>query len=166
MRRILGVSSAALILASCSPDREGTIQTEDDEIEYSIDGSGSNAEFRGTDESGREVSVNTGTDVPVNLPAGYSIYPGANVVSNSVVNMGDGSGSIVLMTTSDSPEQVARFYRAQAEAAGIEIAMEMNVQDSQMIAGEGPSGKTFTLNASTNDEGTTAQLMVGENLTE
>ncbi len=164
MHKILGVTAATLLLVSCSNDSEGTIQTDDGDVEYSIDGDNGSSEFRAESDDGREVSINTGTDVPVELPAGYSIYPGASVVSNSVINVGNESGSIVFMTTQDSPEEVAAFYRQQAEAAGIVIANEMNSAGSRMLAGESADGKSFTVSVSANGDSTTAQLMVGENL--
>ncbi|GAA0282896.1 hypothetical protein GCM10009127_25400 [Alteraurantiacibacter aestuarii] len=166
MRRILGVSAAAMLLASCGGDREGTIETEDGDLEYSIDESSGNAQFRLEDDEGQQISVNTGANVAIDLPDGYTVYPGATVVSNSVINANDGAGSIVMLTTPDSPDKVAAFYRAQAEAAGITIQMETTAQGSKMIAGESGDGKTFSLSANPGDEGTMAQLIVGSQLGE
>lgn len=166
MRAIIGLCVCGVLLASCGGDREGTIETGNGEVEYSVDASEGSAEFRGTTDDGREVSISTGSDVPVDLPGSYTVYPGANIVSNSVVSMGDGNGSIVFMTTADSVADVAAFYRSQAEAQGIDIQMETNAADSTMLSGEGPDGKSFTVSASKNDAGTSIQLMVGEKLAE
>lgn len=167
MRALIATGLAALLVTGCGgPDAEGTIETEEGEFDYSIDASGGNSEFSGQTSDGRDVSVQTGTNVSADLPDGYSLYPGSNVVTASNVAVRDGTGSVVIMTTPDSPEDVAEYYRAQAEAAGISIAMENTGPDSKMLAGEGEGGKSFTLTASKGDNGTTAQLMVGADFAE
>lgn len=159
MKRFVLIGGAAL-LASCGGD-SGTIETEDGEVTYDIDSSGENSEFRMTGEDGEEVVINTGSDVNVDLPGGFTLYPGAEVISSTTVNQTDGSGSMVVMRSSGSPDEVASFYRQQAEAAGIEIAMEINSNGSKLIGGEGADGLTFSLNATPDGNGTTAQLVLG-----
>jgi len=72
-----------------------------------------------------------------------------------------GSGKIIAFTSDDTPQQVADFYRRQAEAAGFEIEMELSVNDGRMVAGEKSDGTGFAINASADEEGTSASLTVG-----
>ena len=71
---------------------------------------------------------------------------------------------LVTMQSDDSPEAVAGFYKDQAVKAGIDIQMEMSTNGGRMIGGESNEGLTFSIIASPEEEGTTAQLAVGESL--
>ena len=101
----------------------------------------------------------------IDLHVGARIdYPDAQVVSTTTMNQADGQGALLIMQSDSSPEQMVTFYRRQAEAAGIEIGMEMNSNGNLMIAGESEDGATFSFNASSSGEGTTGQLVVGQGL--
>lgn len=158
MRNFLIIGAAGL-LAACGSD-SGTIETEDGTTEYSVDSGNGEAEIRMTDNDGNETVVSSGSDVEVDLPDGYSIYPGATIVSNTVMSGADGNGMMVIMTSSDSPDEMVEFYREQAEAAGIEIQMEMTTADARVIGGEGPGGAAFSFNVSQSGEETNGMLMV------
>lgn len=161
MRAFFITSAAALMVAGCGSEKSATFETEDGTGTYTVDNASGDVsmEFSGND--GETVSINSGANVSVDLPSGFTLYPGATVVSSTTVNQQDSRGSILMLTTSATPEQVVAHYRRQAEAAGVEIQMEMNTADSRMINGEGPGGLTFSVsaNASGSDE-TSAQLMV------
>ena len=51
----------------------------------------------------------------VDLPDGYSIYPGASVVNTTTMNQSDGQGTLVIMQSDASPESMVTFYRQQAQ---------------------------------------------------
>ncbi len=154
----------ALILAACGSETSGTFEGEDGEVgEYTIDESTGETTATITTEEGT-MTMRSGSDVPVDLPGGFTVYPGAEVVSNTVVNQGQGSGNLVTMTSPDSPQEVAAYYKSQAEAAGITIQMEMATNGMQMIGGESQDGLTFSVMASPADEGTSAQLTVGTDI--
>ena len=154
----------ALALAACGSETSGTFEGEDGETgEYTIDNStGETTATIKTDDG--TATMRSGSNVPVDLPDGFSLYPGASVVSNTVVKQGaGGSGTLVMMTSGDSPEKIAGFYRQQAEKAGIEIQMEMTTNGAQIIGGESGDGLTFSIMASPDGEGgTSAQLTVGK----
>ncbi|MDJ0642844.1 MAG: hypothetical protein QNJ15_08505 [Erythrobacter sp.] len=167
MRLVLtsAIGASALALSACGSESSGTITTEDGEtVEYSVDGDDSDsATMRITGPDGEEVVSRTGPGVDVNLPDGISMYPGAKVVSNTVVSGGtEGSGSMIMFESEDSPEAITGFYRKQAEDAGITIQIDAKMNDAQMIAGEKESdNSSFMVTASREETGVTnAQMMV------
>ncbi len=164
MHRIIGVCAATCLLAACGGSDERTIQTEDGEVTYDIDSDGGESTFTFEGEDGGELTMQTGSNVDADLPDGYSVYPGSTVVSSTNMKQADGEGSMVLMTTDDSPDEVVAYYRAQAEAVGITIQSEITANGNKLIGGEGPDGSTFSVNASPSDDGTTVQLLVGRGL--
>lgn len=169
MRRFATLASCAalgLAVAACSSERSGEFTTEDgDQGEYTVSDDGDEANISITTDEGT-ATMRTGSNVPVDLPLGFTVYPGAEVVSNTVISHGEGEGTMIVFTTDDSPEQVTEFYRGQAEAAEIEVKISLSVNDGAMIGGEGEGGRTFSVNTSIGDDGTTGQLMVGDRLGE
>ncbi len=163
MKKIAILAGAAL-LASCGSSDEGTFETEDGEVTYTVDGDGNEAEIVFQGEDGERMEINTGSDAGSVLPDGFDIYPGAEVVTSTTITQNDGSGAMVLLQSNASPSDMVEYYRGQAEAAGIEIQMEANVNGSFIIGGEGEGGKTFSFNASPNGDGTSGQLIVGQGL--
>lgn len=169
MRKIIGASAAVLLLlAACGSEQEGTFETEDGgEGTYSVDASDEETDLDITGPDGEEISVTSDAGAAASLPDGYSIYPGADVVTSTSLARDGGSGAIVIMNTPDSPEDVAEYYREQAEAAGIEIMMDMNADGAIMIGGESADGsRMFSINASSSGEVTTGHLQVGDNITD
>ncbi|MEM6586423.1 MAG: hypothetical protein AAF692_11775, partial [Pseudomonadota bacterium] len=107
------IASATLALTACGGETSGTIEGEDGETgEYTVDTSTGEATATITTEDGT-TTLRSGANVPVDLPAGFTAYPGAEIVSNTVVQQGRGSGNLLTMTSADSPEKVASFYKAQ-----------------------------------------------------
>ncbi len=167
MRFVLtsAIGVGALALAACGSEQSGTITTEDGEtIEYSADSESSGeTTMRITGPDGEEVVSRTGAGVELSLPDGISMYPGAKIVSNTVVSGGsEGSGSMIMFESSDSPEDITKYYRKQAESAGITIQIDASMNDAQMIAGEKKSDNSSFMVTATREDGdvTTAQMMV------
>ena len=162
MRATLAITGAlVLTLSACSSEETYTLEGEDGETgEFTIDSDSGEANFSIKTEDGTMV-MRSGSDVPVDLPGGFKVYPGAEVISNTTVNQASGSGSLVTMSSSDSPEEVAAYYKSQAESAGITIQMEMATNGMKMIGGESEDGLTFSIMASPEGEGTSAQRTVG-----
>ena len=162
MRATLAITGAlVLTLSACSSEETYTLEGEDGETgEFTIDADSGESNFSIETEDGTMV-MRSGSDVPVDLPGGFNVYPGAKVVSNTTVNQAGGSGSLVTMSSKDSPEEVAAYYKSQAESAGIKIQMQMSTNGMQMAGGESEDGLTFSIMASPEDDGTTAQLTVG-----
>lgn len=155
---------AAILLASCGSDASGTFETDEGERgSYSIDEQSGETVARITTEDGM-AEMRSGENVPVNLPAGFTLFPEANVVSNTTFSQADAKGSLIILTSAAEPEVLAEYYRKQAEAAGVKIELELTVDDGKMIGGQSEDGHTFSFNANREGDETTAQLMVGEKL--
>ena len=159
--RTMALGVAALALSACGSSESGSFDTEDGSGTYTLDEDGDGVEMRFTDDEGNETTLNSGSDVEVDLPDGFTIYPGAEVVQKTVLNSAEGEGSLLMMTSSDTPQAMADHYRAQAEAAGIEISMEMTSGDTRIIGGEGPDERFFSFSASGDGGESTGMLTIG-----
>lgn len=157
------LASAALLLASCgSSEESGEFTTQDGEAgEYTIDReTGETRMSLETDEG--TATLRSGKDVPVDLPGGFSLYPGSRVTSNSVIEQGERTGSMVLFEVDDPPEDVIAHFRKQAEAAGVELQMDARMGESLMLAGENEAESLAFQASVTRSEGnTTGQLFIG-----
>ena len=60
--------------------------------------------------------LKTDKDPPKNMPSYARLYPG----SQNIMSLEIGPETADMMTTSDSPEQVIAYYRAQAAADGLQ----------------------------------------------
>ena len=150
-----------LALAACGSEPERTVVSESgSRVSYAVDGDGElTADARAAD--GKTASVRSGRDVDVDLPEGFALYPGAEVLSNASVAGAEGTGAMITMTTADPAEEVMAYYRRQAEAAGVTIGTTMSSGDTHMIAGEGTEGTAFSANATRQGDQTTVILTVG-----
>jgi len=154
----LVVLAGAVALAACN---SGTTVTTDDGKEVTIEGNGSDG--LSIQSKDGEFNVQSGPNAKVALPAGFSVYPGAEIISS--VNM-DSNGkqvSTLTMNTSAGLAQVVDFYKKQAIAAGVDVSTEIKAGDAVMLGGESKAGMIFGLNAGPADSGgTTAHLSLSE----
>lgn len=155
-------SGAALMLAACGSEASGEFTTEDGEnAEYTIDKDSGETSMtiKGPDGT---ATLRSGAEVPVSLPDGFSLYPGAKVVTNTVVKQPDGQGTMIMFETEAAADKVITHFREQAKAAGFDIQLEMNTNGTQMIGGEHKDGSTLSVTASPGGEnGTSGQLIIG-----
>lgn len=163
MRLALPIAAAcSFVLAACGSENSGTFETSEGEKgEYTVDSDGDGMNATVTTPDGT-ATMQSGENVKADLPDGFTVYPGAKVVSATNVDSPQSKGALVIMETTDSPDKVAAFYRKQAEAAGIKIEMEMTVNGGKMIGGKGPDERVFSLNTTSNDDNTGIQLTVGQ----
>jgi hypothetical protein len=157
--RAIPAAAALALLAACNSPESGTDTQTDTQTGTGADGEASNITITG--ENGETITA-TSNAASAQLPLGFTLYPGAAVVSNSTIATNDGKGSVLYFTTPASAADVAAFYRRQAEAAGIAIGLEQAAGETRTIAGEGPAGQTFMLTATPGEDGTGVQLMIGE----
>ena len=160
---LITVAAAALLLSACGSETSGEFTTEEGETgEYLIDSEDGEATMTVTSPDG-DITMRSGADVPVDLAGGFTLIPGAKVVSNTVINQADGKGSLVTFTSDKSPQEIADFYRKQAESAGIAIQIETSMNDGKMLGGENEAtGTTFSITAYPGDDGTSGQLTISE----
>lgn len=163
MRKLV-LLAGALALAACSSEKSGSFETGDGgEGTYTVDSDDGETTATITTDDGT-VSMRSGGNVPVNLPKGFTVYPKAKVISNTVIDQGEGKGSLVILESEDSLDDITSYYRSQAETAGVDIAIQLTTEQGRMLAGESGDGTSFSLNASEDAGKTTMTLMVGDKL--
>lgn len=106
------------------------------------------------------VNIVSGANRNIELPPGFSLYPGAAVIASSTVSHEQGSGARVIMSTPASPVQVVEYYRKQARDAGIIDLTEIAGGNQVMMGGKGEDGTDFTLTAARGEGTTTVTLLV------
>jgi hypothetical protein len=118
-----GILIAAMALAACGQSEKKTTITTEDGKTVTISANGNDAENGTatiTTDDGDKVTFGSGPASGKNLPLGIPVYPGAEVKGNITGAGGDGKGgAMVIMTTSDAPDKVAAFYKAEAEKRGM-----------------------------------------------
>lgn len=155
---------SALALSACGSETEGEFATQDGETgEYRIDQSSGESSMTIETEDG-QVSMVSNSDTPSELPAGFTLIDGAQVISNTLVNQEGTKGSLTMFRSDKTPQEIADFYRAEAEGAGITIQIETDMNGGKMIGGENEAnGTTFSLSAFPDGEGAvTGQLTISE----
>jgi hypothetical protein len=144
----LGVS--AMALAACGQGSESV------DVEATAEG---DTRIAVQADDGERVTIQSG---PTDLPAGFTVYPGATVTSSTTISTGTGGGVIMVMSSPDSAEKVVDFYRAQAEAAGVTISQNAMAGNNRIIGGQSTDGLALTASAAPGGNGVTIiQLTVG-----
>lgn len=156
--RFAAIIPATLILAACGSQSDDAAS--DADTSYSVDEESGVTTSQITTPDGT-AKMESGAGVKAKLPDGFTIMPGAKVISASNISTEQGSGSMTMLEIAKPAEDVIAHYRKQAEAAGIKIQLEMNNEGTRMIGGEGEGGLTFSLTASEVDGSTNVQLMIG-----
>ena len=108
--------------------------------------------------------MRSGEKVPVALPAGFAVYPGASVTNNTRVEQADGLLVLLNLESDATPQEMVSYYRNQAEAAGIDVATSLESGPVTMIGGEGADGTSFSFTATRQGAVTEAQLSIGRGL--
>ncbi|MBI1404155.1 MAG: hypothetical protein GC147_13210 [Porphyrobacter sp.] len=165
MRRLALVlaGGAAVGLAGCGSETSGEFTTEDGgNAEYTIDKDSGETSMTIKGEDGT-ATLRSGADVPISLPDGFSLYPGARVITNTVVDQPDGKGTMVMFETTEAADEVIAHFREQARQAGFDIQIDAKMGESLMIGGERKTdGATLSVTANANaGDATTGQLIIG-----
>lgn len=162
MKYIIAAASGLLLLSACGSERSGTIETDDGEtVAYSVNSSDGEATATVKSADGT-VTARAGANVPVELPNGFTIYPGAEVLNNVVFDRNGDKGAMVSMKSAASADEMIAFYRKQAEAAGIAIEADVKNGAMIMIGGESKDGAGFSFMAKPDGDSTSGQLMIGD----
>lgn len=165
MRKLATITAvtAAMALSGCGSETSGEFTTEDGETaEYTIDRDSGETSMTVEGPDGT-ATMRSGAGVPVDLPAGFSLFPGSTVITNTVVSQPDGTGTMVMFETDGTADAVMAHYRNQAKAAGFDIQLELNSNGSMMIGGERKAdGSTMSITATANaGDKTTGQIIIG-----
>jgi hypothetical protein len=157
------LAAATLTLAACGSETSGEFTTEEGETgEYTIDKDTGETSMTIKGEDG-EATLRSGADVPLSLPAGFTLFPGSKVITNTVVDQPDGKGTMVTFEAQAPADKVVAHYREAAKAAGFDIQLEMTTNGTVMIGGERKGdGSSLSVTASGAESGTTTgQLIIG-----
>ena len=150
MARAIGTGVLAFLLCACGQGSENA------DVEATAEGD-TRIAVQGDD--GEQVTIQSG---PTDLPAGFTVYPGATVTSSTTISTGTGGGVIMVMSSPDGAEKVVDFYRAQAEAAGVTISQNAKAGNNRIIGGQSADGLALTASAAPGGNGVTIiQLTVG-----
>lgn len=112
--------------------------------------------------NGAAAELRSGATVPLALPPGFTIYPGARVVRNTVVERDDIRRTLVEFETPDPIAKVLRFHRAQAQAAGAMLTLDLAGKDAASIGGSTAGGAEFVVTAQRELGRTAVQLSVAD----
>jgi hypothetical protein len=163
------ISAAALSLAACGgSDKDTTKMTVDGKdvtIEKSGDGESATMSMKG--ENGEAVNITTGDAAAGGaLPGGYASYPGAKSVMNMSGNEGGKQGGVSVLETTDSPDKVIAFYKAESARLGmnkdaVETRSTADGQAAYSYAAKSGDGKTGIAITVANKDGKTSVTLMG-----
>lgn len=163
---IIAVCGCAL-LAACGSEQSGTITTPEGETaEYTIDEATGETSMTITTPEGA-ASMRSGSGVPVQLPEGFSLYPGSTIVTSTVVNQPEGLGTMVMFEAPAKAAEIIAHFKDQAKQAGFAIELEATMNDTMMLSGKrAADGISFMVNTGGAMEGepagkTSGQLVIG-----
>lgn len=150
----------AAALAACGSEKSGEFTTEDGKTaQYTIDEEGGETSMTVEGPDGT-ATLRSGTEVPVSLPAGFTLFPGSKVITNTVVNQPDGQGTMIAFEAGAPAEKVIAHYRDAAKAAGFDIQLEMNSNGTQMVGAERKADGTSLSVTASAGETTTGQIII------
>lgn len=105
-------------------------------------------------------TLRSGPNVPLALPEGFTLFPGARVVSNAQVTRPGDTRTLVAFEADAPAAAVIAHTRAEAAAAGFAVAVDLDTEGTRTIAGtRAADGATLSLTA-TQGEPTTGQLTI------
>ena len=166
MRRPFLPVLTAIALSACGSDiadGSGDGEAGRDAGTYEVDAETGETRASITTEDGTTTMV-AGENVAADLPDGFTLYPGAEVISTINIGRGKGQGVMLSFASDDPSEDLVAFYRKQAEEAGVKIEMVLETGRMTMIGGEGPGNTQMTFQTDSEGSRTTGQLTVSRGL--
>ncbi len=164
-----GIAAACLALSGCESEETVSEPSKSSSAvvprgNYVIDAETGETRAHFTDAEGRTTTLRSGEKVPVALPQGFTVFEGATVIKNTRVEQADGTIVLLELRSPASRGEMVDFYRKEAEAAGIEVNLELETGPMTMIGGTAPDGSSFSFTAKRDGAATEAQLSVGRGL--
>lgn len=163
MRNWVLAGVAALALSACgSSDSESADNAETAAASVTSEGGDGETSTTTIKADGGTATIRSGPGAAVDLPLGFKLYPGAEVLSSTTFAQNGDKGALVTMLAEASPDEMIAFYRKAAEAADVKIEMELTTDNSKIIGGKGAGDVTFSFTTVPGKDGKTqGQLMIG-----
>jgi hypothetical protein len=151
--------SGKVITLNFDQIKQGKIQFEEDGKQVTMDSSGDGLNIHASDGS----TVQIGSQSPAKFPAWLPAYPGSSAQGTFAMQGGAESGAAVSFTTSDSVEQVSKYYQDAFKNAGLTVNSNLMTQDGKtaggMITGESADRKrSAVVNIASGDDGVTVGI--------
>jgi len=160
---MLAGGGAVLLLSGCGSQSSGDVTTADGkDAHYTIDKATGETSMTIKGDDG-DATMRSGPAVPVDLPKGFSLFPGSKVITNTLVNQPDGEATMLTFEAGAPADKVVAHYKGEAKAAGFDIQIEMDTNGTRMIGGERKGdGATLSVTASAGEGGavTTGQIII------
>lgn len=160
---IIMLAGALALLTACSSEKSGTITTpEGESADYTIDNASGETRMTITTPKG-EARMRSGEAVPVTLPDGFTLYPGSKIITSTVVNQPDGTGTMVMFEAPGEAAAIIAHFKQAASKAGYAIEIEATMNKTMMLAGKRKdSGASFMVSTGAEADGkTSGQLVIG-----
>lgn len=149
-----------MVLAACQ--ERSASPTPSPTPNFTRDAATGETRARIANDAGAATELRSGAAVPVILPAGLTIYPGARILRNTRVERGGDRRALVEFETPDPVASVLLYHRAQALAAGATLTFDLDGDHAASIGGRMRSGDEFALTAQRANGRTAVELWVIE----
>lgn len=146
-----------ILLAACE-DRVASRRDPSPAPSFALDPASGETRARIAAAGGATGRMRSGERVPVALPRGFTLYPGARVVSNTLVEGGGERRVLLIFETGDPLAKVVGFYRGQAEAARARLTLDLVSDTAASLGSSMPGGFEFALTAHRSAAITRAEL--------
>lgn len=156
----LSLALAGLSLAACSDSVSTPTPREAPSGSYGSHPASGEIRGRITPRGEAAVTLRSGPQVPIRLPPGFTLYPGATVISNTVVERAGKRQALLVFETPDPLTEVTLFFRAQAEASGVALTLDLGGRDRASIGGTLADGGRVVIAAHQIPAGTRVELSV------
>ena len=152
--------AAALLLGACAQ--------QDDRRQGAVAGANDDPPLTAGEERARiaphgeqAATLRSGSQVPVTLPPGFTLYPGARVIANTIVERAGVRRILLTFETPNPLPSVMRFYRGQAAAAGASLAFDMGANGRASLGGTTAAQGAFVVTARQDAGITRVELSAG-----
>lgn len=138
--------------------------TDKDGTTVNVDTNSGNGTYNATDNKGNTVTVGAGAKLPDNFPSIVPVYAGGTIVTSATSQDSGKTAYTVSMTTKDSYDTVAAYYKKALAANGwkIDQSMDMSAQYSMYSAANGTQELTVMVQGDEKGGDTTVMLSTSE----
>ena len=163
--RIAGSIAALFLLAACGASEDEPPRDDPQpKGHYVVDPETGATRASITNEDGTTIlRARDGSEGKVaELPTGFTVYPDAEIRSTVEVGRGERRSVTMTLASDAPPADIIAFYRAEAEAAGVAVDVELATDTLSMVGGRAEDGTHCTFQAAREEDETVGQLTVGQ----